>query len=74
MRKRLKGIGFFDMHTGMLVSWGNSMARPERGTHGSMFYWLTKSQVEMLSFDQAKSMEMTFEQEFLEQYWRDRNG
>lgn len=73
MRKRLKGVGFFDTHTGMLVSWGDSLARPRRGTHGSMFYWLTKSQVEMLSFDQAKSIEMTFEQEFLQKRRRDNN-
>jgi hypothetical protein len=74
MRKRLKGVAFFDKQTGMMVGWSDRLVAPGRGQHGSLFYWLTKSQIQMLSFDQAKSMEMTFEQEFLEKYWRDRNG
>jgi hypothetical protein len=73
MVKTLKGVGFFDKQTGMMVSWSEQLNAPKRGTHGSLFYWLTEDQVRMLSFDQAKSIEMTFEQQFLEEYWRDKN-
>ena len=66
MRKRLKGFGFFDNHTNTLVEWGNALNESPRGCYGSPFYWLTKSQVQLLKYDQAKSIELTFEYEYQE--------
>jgi hypothetical protein len=65
-RKRLKGIGFFDNYTGTLVGWSNTHTEAPRGCYGSPFYWLTKTQVELLKYDQAKSVELVFEHEYSE--------
>ncbi len=60
-RKRLKGIGFFDNHTSVMVGWSKTLGEPPRGCFGSQFYWLTEAQVRLLSFDEAKHVELIFE-------------